>query len=211
MSDETSQLPLSASGASESNQSDQSGKVSAKGNGVTIVSPQKLEDRLTEALQPLLQLRPNQIPRLRESISMAVVETTAVHRGPIPAPQQFREYEAILPGAADRILAMAEKEQSHRHSWEHRHLTWDVVTNILGLVFGFSLSLALAAGAVYCAKIGQPWVAGTLVGFSAFGAVATLIKGRRLFGKADHQTSTQKPPAASQGQSKTSKNKKTKR
>lgn len=38
--------------------------------------------------------------------------------GPIPSPEVFREYEDILPGSADRILAMAELQQAHRHSLE---------------------------------------------------------------------------------------------
>jgi len=84
---------------------------------------------------------------------------------------------------------MAENEQNHRHGWEDRHLTWDGVTNITGLTFGWLLSIALAAGAVYCATINQPWVAGALTGFSAFGGVASLIRGRKLFGKSDHGSS----------------------
>ena len=81
---------------------------------------------------------------------------------------------------------MAEKEQAHRHQWEQRHLTFDFATNIAQLSLGFALSLALAGGAVYCAA-SAPWVAGALVSFSAFGVVASFIKGRRLFGKADHE------------------------
>ena len=40
---------------------------------------------------------------------------TSVHSGPLPAPGMFQEYEKVLPGAADRIMAMAEKEANHRH------------------------------------------------------------------------------------------------
>lgn len=30
----------------------------------------------------------------------------------------YREYESVLAGSAERILAMAEKEQDHRITWE---------------------------------------------------------------------------------------------
>jgi hypothetical protein len=80
---------------------------------------------------------------------------------------------------------MAEREQGHRHSWEDRHLKWDAICSIVGLGFGWLLSLALVAGAVYCAVIDQPWVAVALVGVAAFGGVANLIRGRRLFGSVD--------------------------
>lgn len=40
------------------------------------------------------------------------------YSGPIPPPEMLRGYEEILPGAMDRILAMAERQESHRHSLE---------------------------------------------------------------------------------------------
>ena len=36
--------------------------------------------------------------------------------GPLPSPDAFREYEDVLPGAADRILGMAEFQLHHRAS-----------------------------------------------------------------------------------------------
>lgn len=38
--------------------------------------------------------------------------------GPLPAPSDFGEYEVVHPGTAERLLAMAEKEQEHRHALE---------------------------------------------------------------------------------------------
>jgi uncharacterized membrane protein len=119
----------------------------------------------------------------RFAVTQAVIQSS--YRGPLPPPEHLEGYEKILPGAADRILSMAEKEQSHRHRWEREHLIWDGFISITGLVFGWVLSLALAAAAVYCAVIGQPWVAGALVGVSTFGGVASLIRGRQLFGTAE--------------------------
>ena len=34
--------------------------------------------------------------------------------GPLPAPEDFAEYERCLPGSTDRILKMAEKQVDHR-------------------------------------------------------------------------------------------------
>lgn len=33
----------------------------------------------------------------------------------LPPSQELRDYDAVLPGAAERIIAMAEREQSERH------------------------------------------------------------------------------------------------
>jgi uncharacterized membrane protein len=40
------------------------------------------------------------------------------HIGPLPSPLSFEQYNNALPGAAERIMIMAEIEQKHRHSLE---------------------------------------------------------------------------------------------
>lgn len=39
--------------------------------------------------------------------------------GPLPPPEILESYEKTLPGAADRIFTMAEKEQEHRQKIEN--------------------------------------------------------------------------------------------
>ncbi len=45
-----------------------------------------------------------------------------VTTGPIPSPEILEKYEAIIPGAAERILSMAEREAKHRHQNESKAL-----------------------------------------------------------------------------------------
>ena len=40
------------------------------------------------------------------------------YSGPLPKAEDLAKYEALLPGAADRIFVMAEKQLSHRHDLE---------------------------------------------------------------------------------------------
>ena len=42
-------------------------------------------------------------------VSQHTIEHTFI--GPLPPPEDFARYDAIVPGAADRILTMAEKQQ----------------------------------------------------------------------------------------------------
>ena len=42
------------------------------------------------------------------------------YSGPLPAPEDFAEYEKILPGSTDRILKMAEKQVDHRISSDNK-------------------------------------------------------------------------------------------
>lgn len=48
----------------------------------------------------------------------AKVNSTAiamqVYSGPIPSANELKKYEDVLPGAAERIIAMAENQSRHR-------------------------------------------------------------------------------------------------
>lgn len=63
--------------------------------------------------------------------------------GPLPPPEVFSAYENALPGAADRILAMAEKQSSHRQEIEGKALESSSRQGTLGQVFAFILSLVV--------------------------------------------------------------------
>jgi uncharacterized membrane protein len=45
-----------------------------------------------------------------------------MYRGPLPTSREFKGYEQVLPGAADRIIAIAEKESEYRHDIERKEL-----------------------------------------------------------------------------------------
>ncbi|MDO5758979.1 MAG: DUF2335 domain-containing protein [Rhodobacterales bacterium] len=45
---------------------------------------------------------------------MELLATTVAHQGPLPSPEVFAGYEHVLPGAADRILSMAEADVTTR-------------------------------------------------------------------------------------------------
>lgn len=47
-------------------------------------------------------------------------ETHIEHSGPLPPPEMLREYEKIIPRAAERFLALVEKEQDNRNKIEQR-------------------------------------------------------------------------------------------
>ena len=66
--------------------------------------------------------------------------------GPIPPPNIIKGYEEILPGSADRIIAMAENQSKHRQKWKklssvrnremgcwelYLHLYWELVVLLL--------------------------------------------------------------------------------
>ena len=101
--------------------------------------------------------RPNaQNQPLPNSVKVTQVQSL-IHQSsrPIPAPAEFEHYERVLPGAADRILTMAEKEQSARISLKEQQHRSAVKTygrgQYLGAFLG-TLGLTYGAGLLYLGK-----------------------------------------------------------
>lgn len=65
----------------------------------------------------------------------------------MPPPEHFREYNEVLPGAAERLMALVERQQAHRHAIEGKMVDSDVRRTSLGMWMGLTIVvLALAAG-----------------------------------------------------------------
>jgi uncharacterized membrane protein len=69
--------------------------------------------------------------------------------GPIPPPKILEEYNRILPGAADRILAMAEKQAAHRQFLEQTVIKSDKWRSYLGLFLAFFVAVIFGVGGIY--------------------------------------------------------------
>jgi uncharacterized membrane protein len=90
-----------------------------------------------------------------------------VTKGLLLAPEELQKYDAIVPGAARRILAMAERDHG---------LAYTAFCNdMLGLVAAWVIALVALSGAIYTATIGAHWsIPVALAGFpiaSIIGAV----------------------------------------
>lgn len=79
--------------------------------------PISSEDDLSLILEDLPKEKRIAIERV---IQLRVIQRVSSFSGPIPHPEHFAKYEEVLSGAADRILAMAEKEQEVRHELEKK-------------------------------------------------------------------------------------------
>lgn len=62
--------------------------------------------------------------------------------GPLPPPSIIQGYENVVPGAAERILAMAEKQSEHRQLMERTMIQSDSRDSLLGII----AALILGAG-----------------------------------------------------------------
>jgi uncharacterized membrane protein len=68
----------------------------------------------------------NQIQRQEVSVS---------YEGPLPTSREFAGYEQVLPGAADRILTITEKEAEHRRANQDKLVNASIKYSGRGQIF----------------------------------------------------------------------------
>lgn len=99
------------------------------------------------------------------------------YSGPLPPPGMLAGYDDICPGAADRIIGMAEKEQLHRHDMDRRIVRGAERHSLYGLVAGtFIASLGFICATVLGCYgqygLAAAWFAGTVgpvIGIAVYG------------------------------------------
>jgi uncharacterized membrane protein len=77
------------------------------------------------------------------------------YSGPIPDPDMLAQFEHVLPGSADRLLRMAEKEQDHRHEDQRRRTGAEVFQRKGGLMSATVICLLVAGGGIYLLGLGR--------------------------------------------------------
>lgn len=99
------------------------------------------------------------------------LQVTAIHAGPLPPPKQLSEYEEICPGAAERIIQMAESQITHRQELEKLAANTNARNSLLGICCGFIIGMSCIIGGIIVALHGL-----SLVGFgSLLAGLASLV------------------------------------
>lgn len=120
------------------------------------------------------QLQPN------KKQNVTIRRITSIHEGPLPDPETFEKYDKVCPGAADRILTMAEEQMHHRHKLEYKFLDSRVKNSTLGILVAFVTGIAIIVSGVICI-LNNHSVAGTV--FSGVGKVtiiATFLQNTKM-------------------------------
>jgi LPXTG-motif cell wall-anchored protein len=87
----------------------------------------------------------------KQHISAVQIQRTEMtHIGPLPPPDILSQYDTIVPGAAERILQMAEKEQQHRFDCEKKVERSAIRVTFTGVIFAF-LSVLIISSLVFFA------------------------------------------------------------
>jgi uncharacterized membrane protein len=80
---------------------------------------------------------------------------SASFAGPLPPPDILRGYEEVLPGAAQRIIAMAENQQSHRTKIESAVIQENCKSQRRGLTYGFVITMTAIIGGIFLVYEGK--------------------------------------------------------
>lgn len=95
--------------------------------------------------------------------------------GPIPHPRLLKGYEEVMPGSAERILAMAEREQAHMAERDNRIVTGSLGSTKRGQWMGFTIALLFCAASTALGLMGQPVLAGIIGGGTLVSLVTVFV------------------------------------
>ncbi|MDR2580086.1 MAG: DUF2335 domain-containing protein [Fibromonadaceae bacterium] len=113
-----------------------------------------------------------------ESESKDITIQSIAYYGPLPTATEFSGYEQVLPGAAGRILALAEKEAEHRRKNENKLLEESVSLSRKGQIFAFIIALVSLAIFGFSILFKQPLIS-IVPAVIAFTSLAAVFMGQR--------------------------------
>ncbi|MDP9413523.1 MAG: DUF2335 domain-containing protein [Pseudomonadota bacterium] len=147
-------------------------------------APETPAQEIVNKLTPIL--RPEQRREAERVIGMVLQKT---HSGPLPAPEDLAHYDAICPGAANRIITMAESNMGHRQAMERTLVRTEYGLRTRGQWLALIALFAMLAVIAFTFWIGQP-IAGAVLGSATLIAVTGMFLGR------DSQASELEPEPA---------------
>ena len=121
--------------------------------------------------------RRNLARRENAAALQAVVQQQTIqmesYQGPLPPPDDLARYDEIVPGGAERLFTLLEKQANHRMGLEKHVITWDVRRANLGTVFALIFGLAVLIVSYILIANGHegPGVLALLVEFVTYGGI----------------------------------------
>lgn len=101
-------------------------------------------------------------------------------QGPIPHPELLERYDNIVPGAANRIISMAEENHHFRIEQTKLDGEREFLLTISGQICGILVVVIFAAAAVFLALHDKTIPAAISAGAPLLGLVTVFIKGRNF-------------------------------
>jgi uncharacterized membrane protein len=100
-----------------------------------------------------------------------VLRQSQTFSGPLPPPEMLRKFDEVVPGAAERIIKMAEEQSAHRKDLEKKVIESDISRSKWWQVLGFVIAIVGLIASAYIAIYGNA-IAGSVLGV---GTLASLV------------------------------------
>jgi len=122
------------------------------------------------------------ITTTKNSGNQSTKETQIIEQsfsGPLPTPAILEQYDHLLPGAAERILSMAENDASHQRDIEITALNAQARENRRGQYCGVFVVVIAFATAIVALSLGHPTAASVIGGTTVVGLATAFAIGRK--------------------------------
>ena len=104
-----------------------------------------------------------------------ITATVTEISGPIPPPQVLQQYNGIVPGAAERIVRMAEKQSDHRMDLERKVVYSNIRKSHLGMVVAATIAIYGLYISKEIAVNGNPATAGIIASLDIGGLISIAV------------------------------------
>lgn len=135
----------------------------------------KGEPAPAELLAEILKEDPDKRDKAR--LLLARLEYSSTYQGPLPPPWVLAEYDKILPGCAERMIARFEKQSDHRMHLEKFTIEGDGRRSNWGMVCGTIVALAFLASGVLLVMNGHDVAGGAIATVDIAAILAAYLVG----------------------------------
>jgi len=97
----------------------------------------------------------------------------------LPPPETLKKFDEVVPGAAERIIKMAEGQFVHRTELEKLVIKSDVEQSKRGQLFGFAIAVIGFVTAIIAILNGEQWAAGIIGGATLATLAGVFVYGSR--------------------------------
>lgn len=101
---------------------------------------------------------------------LQVTNSQFSYKGPLPPSSELLRYNDACPGAANRIISMAEKQAEHRQCLEKRVVAIQSRNSLVGIISAFVICITTILSGAYCVYSGAGWPGAAL----SLGGLASL-------------------------------------
>ena len=109
---------------------------------------------------------------------MAKVARAYSFSGPLPPPEVLEKYNQVVPGLAERIITMAEKQSTHRQELERTVVASNAFVQKVGPFLGFIVAMTAVVGGIQLILRGRDGY-----GLAAIIAALASLAGVFIYGK----------------------------